>query len=52
MTLRREAGETADFKKLQEQLKDLALEAENDGRMTDALRKAIEDTRARGGSRY
>ena len=45
VTLRREAGETADFKKLQEQLKDLALEAENDGRMTDALRKAIEDTR-------
>lgn len=45
VTLRREAGETADFKKLREQLKDLALEAENDGRMTDALRKAIEDTR-------
>ena len=45
VALRREAGETADFKKLQEQLKDLALEAENDGRMTDALRKAIEDTR-------
>lgn len=43
--LRREAGETADFRQLQERLKDLALEAENDGRMTDALRKAIEDTR-------
>lgn len=42
--LRRAAAETADFKQLQESLKDLALEAENDGRMTNALRKAIEDT--------
>lgn len=41
--LRRAAAETADFKQLQGSLKDLALEAENDGRMTDVLRKAIED---------
>ncbi len=41
--LRRAAAETADFKQLQESLKDLALEAENDGRMTNVLRKAIED---------